>query len=164
MSYQATLLYTEPLLRQAVFGFWRRTVGIGFAVALGVVAASLAALLWQGASSWVVGVLATVLVFAAAFVASLYVVHYRNALHKLRQMGSPQATLVVEESSFTVTSGIGSVTLRWSSFREVWCFSGYWWLLFSKAQFVTLPLSCLSTEMQAFILRRVQASGGKIEA
>jgi hypothetical protein len=35
-------------------------------------------------------------------------------------------------------------------------------VLFSKSQFVTLPLAALSEEAQAFIVSRVEASGGKI--
>jgi len=35
-------------------------------------------------------------------------------------------------------------------------------LLYSKAQFSTLPLACLSPETQAFVLQRVQAAGGKV--
>ncbi len=33
-SHEATLIYSEALLRQAVFAFWRRSVGVGFFVAL----------------------------------------------------------------------------------------------------------------------------------
>ncbi|KQZ30488.1 hypothetical protein [Duganella sp. Root1480D1] len=42
------------------------------------------------------------------------------------------------------------------------CYSGFWLLLFSKAQFITLPLETVSQEMQAFVLKSVQASGGKV--
>jgi hypothetical protein len=35
-------------------------------------------------------------------------------------------------------------------------------LLFSKAQFVTIPLADLTPEAKAFILARVQDAGGKI--
>jgi hypothetical protein len=54
MSHQTTLIYTEPVLRQAVFAFWRRSVGVGFIIALAVVALSLGALIAQGAASWLV--------------------------------------------------------------------------------------------------------------
>jgi hypothetical protein len=162
--HKTVLIYSEPLLRKAVFGFWRRTVGIGFVIALALVAVSLGFLLVQGVTSWVVGVLATVLVFAGAVLITLYVVHYRSALQKLRDMGTPQATFVADESSFTVTSEIGSSNLRWSSVQAVWRFEDYWLLLLSKAQFITLPLVGVSAEMQTFMLARVQESGGKIES
>lgn len=76
-------------------------------------------------------------------------------------MGQPTATLVLEEASFSLSSGIGSSVLQWSAITEVWRFRGFWLVLFSKSQFVTLPLVSLSEEAQAFILSRVEASGGK---
>ena len=157
MKHEATLIYTEQLLRAAVFAFWRRTVGVGFGFALAVVASSLVVLLWQGVTSWVVGALAMLVFFAAAFPATLYVVHYRNAFAKLRQMPSCRATFVAEDTHFTVTSEAGSSTVAWSSVYQLWRFHSCWLLLFSKAQFITLPLHCLSTEMQSFILQRIQA-------
>ncbi len=109
------------------------------------------------------GMTAAVFFFGAMFVAAVYVVHYRNALQKFRDMGSPRAILRMAEDSFTVTSGAGSSTLPWSSIIEVWKLKNCWLLLFSKAQFMTLPLACISEEIQAFLLNRIAAGGGKID-
>ena len=162
MSHQATLIYTEPLLRQAVFAFWRRSVGVGFVVALAVVVVSLGVLIGQGESSWLVGVLATVLALGILFPLALYLVHYRNSLGKFREMGSPQATFIAEESSFTISSSIGTSTFQWSAVKELWQFPGVWLLLYSKAQFSTLPLASLPLEMQAYVAQRIRAAGGKV--
>ena len=162
MSHEATLVYTEPLLRQTVFAFWRRSVGVGFVVALAIVAFGLSVLFAQGASSWLVAALATVFVIGIAFAAALYAVHYRNSLRKFREMGNARATLRAEESSFTITSAIGTATLQWSAVKELWQFPHVWLLLYSKAQFTTLPLACLSPEMQAFVRQRVRVAGGKV--
>ena|GEM_PF-2362321 len=91
-----------------MLGFWWRVVGFRFLAALGLLAVGLGTLLLQGDSSWIVGVLASVLVLGIAFVAALFLVHYRNSLHKLRAMGSPHATLGVSESSFSLSSGAGA--------------------------------------------------------
>jgi len=163
MAHQATLIYTEPLLRRAIFAFWRRTVGIGFLVALAVLMISLGVLVAQGTASWLIGVLATVLVVGVVFIAALYLIHYRNAVRKFREIGDAEATFRAEESSFTVSSAIGTTTLQWSAVKELWQFSEVWLLLYSKAQFSTLPLACMSPEMQAFVVQRVRASGGKID-
>lgn len=155
MPHQTTLIYTESLLRQAVFNFWRRSIGVGLPFAMLWVAASLAWLVWRGDSSWVVGVLASVLVVAVLLAATVYAVHYRNAFAKLHGMPSMQAELVADETGFTVTSELGSSTLPWSSVTEIWRFESCWLLLFSKAQFITLPLACVPAEMQGFIELRV---------
>ena len=109
-----------------------------------------------------VGALAAVLVLGIAFATVVYVVHYRRSLRKFLQMDEPRATFHADESSFTMSSDIGTTTLQWSAVKELWQFPSVWLLLYSKAQFSTLPLACLSPETQAFILQRVQAAGGKV--
>jgi hypothetical protein len=101
--------------------------------------------------------------FGAMFVAAIYFVHYRNALQKFRDMGQPRATFRASEESFTVSSGAGTSTLPWSSVTQVWKFKNCWLLLFSKAQFMTLPLACISEDMRSFVLKRVVAAGGKAD-
>ena len=163
MSHEATLIYSETLLRQAVFAFWRRSVGVGFIVALLVGALGLIVLIAQGVASWLAGALAAVLVLGIGFAAAVYFVHYRKSLRKFRQMDKPQATFRADESSFTMSSDIGTTTLQWSAVKELWQFPSVWLLLYSKAQFSTLPLACLSPDTQAYIVQRVRASGGKVD-
>jgi hypothetical protein len=163
MEHETTLEYSVPLLREAVAGFWRRSVGLGVLLALIVCAGMLGFLLAQGDRSWVVGFLAAVIIFGAMFVVTIYFVHYRNALQKFRDMGSPRATFRAAEDSFIVSSGAGTSTMRWSSVAQVWKFKNCWLLLFSKAQFMTLPLASVSEEMRAFVLERVAAAGGKTD-
>ncbi|NJK59774.1 MAG: YcxB family protein [Oscillatoriales cyanobacterium SM2_1_8] len=162
MFHETTLIFTEPLLRRAVFAFWCRSVGVGFPLALLVVALSLGVLLTQGDTSWVVGVLATVLFFGLLFVAALYGIHCQTTLRKFQAMGKPQAIFRAEASSFTLISDLGAVTYPWSAIKELWCFSEVWLMLFSSAQFSTLPVACLSPSMQTYILQCIGSAGGKI--
>ncbi|MEZ0472990.1 YcxB family protein [Luteimonas salinilitoris] len=160
--HRVILTYSKPLLRQAVRSFWWRVVGFKFLVALALVAAALLMLILGGDTSWFVGVLASVLVLGITFMVALYVIHYRNSLHKLQAMGTPQATLDASETSLSLSSGAGTATLPWSAVTEVWQFKSCWLLLLSKSQFVTLPLAEMTPEAGAFILARVQASRGKV--
>ena len=163
MPHEATLIYNTTLLRQAVFAFWRRSVGVGFFVALLIAALGLVVLMALGQASWLIGGLAVVLVLGIAFATVVYVVHYRNSLRKFRQMDNPQATFRAEESSFTMSSDIGTTTLQWSAVKELWQFPSVWLLLYSKSQFTTLPLACLPPETQAYIVQCIRAAGGKVD-
>lgn len=163
MPHEATLIYSTALLRQAVFAFWRRSVGVGFFVALFIAAIGLVVLVALGQSSWIIGGLATVLAVGVAFAIVIYVVHYRRSLQKFRQMDKPQALFRAEESSFTMSSDIGTTTLQWSAVKELWQFQNVWLLLYSKAQFTTLPLACLSPETQAYIVQCVRDAGGRVD-
>ena len=162
MSHETTLIYSESLLRQAVFAFWRRSVGLGFILMLVALPAILGVLVALDAASWLIATLAAVLVIAAAVAAALYVAHYRNSLRKFRKMDKPRATFRADESSFTMSSDAGTTTLQWSAVKELWQFPSVWLLLYSKTQFTTLPLACLPPETQAFVRERVREAGGKV--
>ena len=164
MPHTAALTFSDSIVTKATFAFWRRTVGLGFPLALAVMAVYVACLALNGERSWEVGVLGTVVAIGLVFLVALYVVHYRNGRQKLRDTGRPLAEIATDDEGFTVSSDIGSSTLKWSAVQTVWCFEGFWLVLFSKAHFMTLPLGDVAPEMQAYVLERVVASGGKVDA
>ncbi|MBB4128343.1 hypothetical protein GGR77_003670 [Xanthomonas translucens] len=160
--HRATLSYDRTLIRHAVASFCWRVVGLRYVVALALVAGPLVFLVRGGNASWLVGVLASVLVLGAAFPVALYAIHYRNALRKLDAMGAPLGTLEASDTALSLSSGAGTATLPWSAVSEVWRFDAYWLVLLSKSRFVTLPLAGLSPEAADFIRVRVLAAGGKV--
>ena len=162
MQHRATLKYTEPMVERAVRLFWLRTVGYGELVAVIVMIAVLAWRYGAGDRSWIVGVLATFVFLSIVLPVTIYVVHYRNTLEKFRAMKEPVAEFTVDDDVLTLASDQGTATLKWSAVTEVWRFESLWLVLFSKSQFVTIPLEGLPESMQSFVVERVKASGGKI--
>lgn len=162
MVHRLTLEYTEPVIRRAVFMFWRQTVGKGYPAMLAMLASVLASLVWSGNRSWIVGVLATVLAVATLAVPLAYVVNLRDALATVRAMNPRTWELTLDESSFSVSSSISSSSIGWSRIPEVRRFPDFWLLVLSPWQYMTLPLDQVSDEAQQFILDRISATGGKI--
>jgi hypothetical protein len=162
MQYEAKLNYDISLLREALHGYWWRTVTGRLLLAV-VVSFALLVYLWlSGDRSWFIGAAGTVLVLSVGMIVAVYFVHSANMKRKLKDMGAPEATFSVTESSFTVVSGAGSATIPWSSVTDVLKLKRCWLLSFSKAQFITVPLASVSEEMRTFILQRIIAAGGKI--
>ena len=162
MQHRATLRYTEDIVARAVFEFWRRSIGIGIGVAIAIMIGLLIWRVTDGDRSWFVGLLAAIVLLGILLPLMVYVVHYRNSMSKFRDMAEPIAEFVADEDEFTMSSSRGTTTLKWGAVTEVWCFESLRLLLFSKAQFVTLPLEGLSEQMRSFVLERVRAGGGKI--
>lgn len=163
MPLETTLHYTPDLVRHAVLCFWRRSVGLRTVLVTGAMLLWLGVLLAQGDRSWQVGVVGTAVAISVLVGMMVYAVHYRNAMAKLRDMGgTARAALRTKEEHFTLTSQAGQATLPWRSVKEVWQFERVWLLLFSPAQFSTLPVADLPPEMQDFIETHVRAAGGKV--
>ena len=162
MRHVATLKYDEPLVGRAVLRFWLRSMSWQTLAGVAIVLAALTARLAQGDRSWVVGLLGGIALLGVVLPAAVYVIHYRNSMAKLRELGNPVATLLVEDSSFTLSSDAGASVLKWSAVTELWRFDTFWLFLFSKAHFATIPLEGMSAEMRAYIAERVRAAGGKV--
>ena len=156
-----TLHYTPALVRQSVWAFWKRSVGITLPLTLVLLTAYLVSLVRGGNTGWLVGVFGTVVVLGYVFLAAVYVAHLWHGMATLRAMGDQQATLAID-GGITVASGAGEAKLPWSRVYEVWCYPDFWLLLFSRSQFMTLPLANLPEAMQTEILERMRQNGGKV--
>ena len=151
---RATLIYSEALLRHAVFAFWRRSVGVGFslrsccALGLGVLVAR--------HGSWIVGTLAAVLVLGIAFVTVVYVVHYRNSLRKFHRWTRLKPR-PCRESSFTISSDIGPQRFSGPAAKSCGSSLGYGSCCTPRhSSYVAARV--LVAETQAYIVQRVRES------
>ncbi len=157
-----TLKYTEALVREAAFTFWKRTVGVGFLVAVAIVGAALGFALFRGERSWLVGALAASLAGALAICTLVYRVHLRRGLSKFAELDSQSATLDFDAETISMASNLGKTTLRWSAIKEVWQSPTFWLLLFSSSQFVTLPLTDMTSEQQRRFIEYAKNGGAKV--
>lgn len=157
-----TLRYTESMLRQAVFFFWRRKVGLVLPTALVVTAASLSMLFLAGRREWWMAVWALLLTGVASIIPLLYFVQRHNVLGKFWAMREPVATMTLDEGTFTVSSDLGSATMPWSGIREVWRQPAFWLVFLSESQFVTLPLASMPSDAQAFLIERATQAGARV--
>lgn len=162
MPHHATLNYSNALLHRSVRAFWWRATG--WRMRLGVVVlCTLFVATWLGGDrTWAVGALGVAFAVSLGMLVMVYVVHRGNSLAKLRDMGAPTAVFTADETGMRFVSGAGDSRLPWSMVQEIWPFDGFWLLVFSKAQFVTLPLADLSPQMQAFIREKAQAAGARV--
>ena len=162
MAMTVTLQYTEADVRAAVNCYWKRSVGVTFVAATVFL---IAVFLWRvsgGDRSWIIGALGAFLILVVVVMATAYIAPYRHALGAFRALSPPEVTMTLDDDTLSMTSSVGSSTVAWSVVKEVWRFDGVWLLLFSKAQFVTLPARCLGPEAQSYIVERVRSVGGRV--
>jgi hypothetical protein len=162
MAMTVTLQYTEADVRTAVNCYWKRSVGVTFPA---VTVFLIAVFFWrvaQGDRSWIIGMLGAFLILGVVVIATAYIAPYRHALAAFRALNPLEATLTLDEGTLSMASNVGSTTVPWSAVTELWRFDRVWLLLFSKAQFVTLPVRCLSAEAQAFLTEKVSSVRGRV--
>ena len=114
MGQRATLNYTPELVRQSVWAYWKRSVGITWPLVLVLLTAYLIAIVRDGETRWTVGVFGTIVAMGYLFLVLVYVTHLRHGMTTLRAMGSPQGTLDIDDEGLTVASEAGRASAcRW---------------------------------------------------
>ena len=162
VSDEFTLRFNSALVRSAVFGFWWRSMGIRYLLAYAMLALCVAYLAWQGDRSWMIGALGAVLILGAMIPAVVLVTQYRHAFAKLRGMRNPEARLTVGEAGLTITSDRGRSEIPWSTVTGIWRFPDFWLLVFSRSQFITIPLESVPLDVRSRIMASVENAGGNV--
>jgi hypothetical protein len=162
MTGEYTLRFSPALVRSAVFGFWWRTVGLRYLLALAAVSLCVGYLVWQGDRSWRIGALGAVLFFGVLIPAALFWTQYRQAFAKLRGMKSAEARLAVSDAGLTVSSDLGKSEIPWSTVTAVWRFPAFWLLVLSRSQFMTIPLESVPLDVRNRIMSSVEKAGGNV--
>jgi len=156
------LQYSEEIVRSAVKEFCKRSIGLGLPVAFGLMLMFFIYLLWTGNTSWITGVVGSVLAFAVVMVITLYVAHYRNSMQRIRAMRQPKALLELSSDSLTIKADSGSSNVPSKSITEVWAYEDFWLVFLSRAQFFTIPLANMDSDSQAKIRSKFDDWGLKI--
>jgi uncharacterized protein (DUF58 family) len=153
------VVYTELMVRRAVGLFvWRsamRRRGWLGLTALALIGISLALGWWNGAPSWVFGVNIAAIAIVPLLFLVLWRAHFVNTVGRFRSMASPSAEVIFRDQDITISSDLGSATLPWTRFIDVWETPEFWMMFLAPNQFITLPVANLSEEALAFLRARL---------
>ena len=150
------------MLRRAVRLFlWRGAIrprGLLWLVAIALMGIALIGD-WSTESSLVDTVLRSLLIAGIALVPVIFVLvwraHFLNTIGTFRSMASPTAEFVFRDQDMSISSELGSTTLPWVRFIDVWETPEFWMMFVARNQFITLPVANLSEEALSFLRSRL---------
>jgi hypothetical protein len=119
-------------------------------------------LLAVGEYDWLTGVFGSLLGLTTVFVVAFSIACYRRMLAAFRKMKTPRAQWVFDDAGISVQSDMSTGSIRWPIVERLWRFPEVWLFFVAKGVYSTLPVSCLSEELQAFILQKAQEAGTRI--
>ena len=161
MEYRAHVVYDRDVVAEAARRYVIRSIRwdgfAAFFLLLGVLAYLVAA----GDRSWVVGLVAAVVLLMVVVGVALYVVPYRRSLGRFERMSSKSADLLFTEDGVRMTSDLGKQEFRWQLIERVWTYPRVW-LLFVGGTYMTLPPGNLDEETKGFVLEQIRQHGGHV--
>ena len=158
-GFSVRLRYDEPMLRRAVRTFVIRRAMKSW---LGIAAAALSIaglLLWlEGSADLQLGFVLASLLFLGAFVVAVWRSHIASTVGRFRALDPPEADMIATDGDVTFNSALGSATLPWTRFTEVWELDDCWMLFTAPTQFNVLPLAALNGDAEAFLRAALSAA------
>jgi len=162
MSHQFTIQFTEEHVKYACRKFFARFIGVGFPIACLLVAGVAILRMASGKTDLLAGVFLTVAVVGMVFVVAAYFQRRAHSLSHFRQTGET-VSYELSEDFFKANSSLGSIEMKWESFKAIWTFPKVWLLMFDKANYLTLPADQISGDIKDFLKRKIISVGGKIK-
>jgi hypothetical protein len=161
MEYRAHVVYDRDVVAEAARRYVSRSIRWDGFAAFFLVLGVLAYLVATGDRSWVIGLVAAVVLLMAIVGVALYVVPYRRSLARFERMSSKSADMVFTEDGLRMTSDLGQQEFRWQLVERVWTYPRVW-LLFVGATYMTLPPRNLDEDTKRFVLEQVRQHGGHV--
>jgi len=146
------------MVKTVVRRFILRLLGVGYFIALLVIALVLAYLAINRINELTTGAIAVVFLLGVFFPPVLWWKMESNGLSRLRRMSTPQVRFVFDDKGVTANSELGAGTVGWKSIEKIWEFPEAWLLFVGKQQYVTVPLAALTEELKQVIKEEVEKS------
>ena len=162
MNYQFTIQFSEEHIKYACGKYFARFVGIVFPIVCLLVAGFAVARMVSGKTDLLAGVFLTIAVFGLGIIGVAYFQSRNYRLSQFRKTGN-SVSYELSEEFFKAKSGMGSMELKWESFKAIWIFQKIWLLVFDKNGYLTLPTDQISNDIKEFLKQKIVSVGGKVK-
>jgi hypothetical protein len=162
MNYQFTIQFGEEHIKYACSKYYIRFLGIKFLIACLLVTGCSIFLILSGKVDFPAGIFLAVPVIVLGIIAAAYFQNRNYRLSQLRKTGK-SVSYEFSEDFFKTKSGMGSMEVKWNSFKSLWIFQKVWLLVFDKNGYLTLPSDQISNEVKEFLKQKIISVGGKIK-
>jgi hypothetical protein len=160
MEREVTVKYSPELIKFAVWQFWVRSIGTGGFISFAVALVAFVYFLIAGDRSWLLGFLGSVVGLCLACGVVSYNIYLSRSMEKFKRMETHEAKFRFTDERIGIESDIGRTELSWKMIEKVWKYPQVWLVFIAKQGYVTLPTADIDEELQQFITRKVQESGG----
>jgi hypothetical protein len=162
MNYQFTIQFSAEHIKYACSKYFVRFVGIVFPVACLVVAGFAVIGVVSEKSGLLSGFLLAIALSGLGIIVAAYFQGRKYALSQFRKTGNT-VNYELSDEFFKAKSEMGSIELKWDSFKALWIFQKVWLLVFDKNGYLTLPADQISNEVKEFLKQTIVSVGGKVK-
>lgn len=162
MDRALTLRYDDALVRAGLRGYVRRYLGWKYGILVGLIAAGVATLVFQGMWRWYTLLLLAILTLCVLVPLFIHAVMVPLLTRRFRQLYGDEAEFRFTDDGLSVATHRHKGHTPWPRLRRLWCQDRVWLLFTGSDSFTILPTDGLPGDVRAFIIARVRANGGEV--
>lgn len=110
----------------------------------------------------IAGIFLAISLIGLGIIGIAYIQSRSYRLSQFRKTGQ-SVSYELSDDIFKAKSAMGTIELKWSSFKALWVFQKVWLLVFDKNGYVTLPTDQISDEIKEFLRKKIISTGGKVK-
>jgi hypothetical protein len=162
MNHQFTIQFSEEHIKYACGKYFSRFVGFVFPVVCLLVAAFAVLRMISGKADLFAGIFLAVAVIGLGIIIAAYFQSRNYRLLQFRKTGN-SVSYELSEDLLKAKSQMGSIEMKWGSFKALWIFQKVWLLVFDKNGYLTLPVDQISDDVKEFLKWKIISVGGKVK-
>ena len=152
---KTTIRYTEPILKQAIFGYIKRVYMKNLLWA-SLIAILMVVLAFQSNAIW----LRSLIIVAVGLIPGVLVLGYglriKQSLKIIDRLDDGRIDIEIDDEGLTTTSAVGQSKLAWGIFTDIVDTPASMLLMYSNQQFITLPKAQIAPDFMAEISRYLE--------
>ena len=162
MRYEVKAEYSRTLVRKTAWRLMWKQFGWNSVFMWICMGGTLVLLVWLGGPGWLIGAFATMLILSSLVPVLVLELVDRRMRDWLGQMEAVVVQWVFDDEGIAASFDGVTTTYQWRAVERLWRFPEAWVIGVGEGGRSILPLTCLTDEIQQFIMEKLKDSVGKI--
>ena len=162
MELHAKTTYTKDLINKAAILHWKKIFARTFFISLLGVVLALTLIFYFNSKDWMSGSFLVISLLSSVIFAWSFFIFKNRSMAIYKEMESPIVNWRFTEESIFAESDVGKSEFRWSLLKGIVKSNDIWLLIYKNNSYSTFPLVNVSSEVLAFITKKINDNDGKV--
>jgi len=154
--------YTKDLINKAAVLHWKKIFAPTFFISVLGVTIALILIFYFNSKDWISGSFLIISFISSAIFAWSFFIFKNRSMAIYEEMESPVVNWRFTEESIIAESDIGKSEFKWGLLKGIVKSNDIWLLIYKNNSYSTFPLVNVSSDVLAFISKKVNESNDKI--
>jgi len=161
MQFEESTVYTEELINEAAFVYWKKTFASTFVISILGVVIALVFIYALNLKTWLFVTFLAISVVSSVLFLWAFFIYRKRSLAIYIQMEKPTAKWIITEDHVCVESDAGNSEIKWKMFKGIIKSNNFWLLVYKNNSYSVLPIAGVSNKTLNFLDKNILDFNGQ---